>query len=154
MDQKWALEAHQILLAQGPQTQQSHLVQQDQLGVVCFFGMSKCYGQPPLPVQLPPLLPNRFEDYSWPQCDQAVSTIEMADSMSTATIRDTPCSCMVTPISCSAICIVILLCEINKNCVPFDIVVTSLAKRSVLVSSNGASTSSSKQNGEIGRAHV
>ena len=31
-----------------------------------------------------------------------------ADSMSTATMRDTPCSCIVTPISCSAISIAVI----------------------------------------------
>ena len=41
-----------------------------------------------------------------------------ADSMSTATMRETPCSCMVTPISCSAISMAILLWLMNRNCVP------------------------------------
>ena len=40
---------------------------------------------------------------------QENSAMDKADSMSTATIRDTPCSCMVTPISCSAISMAILL---------------------------------------------
>jgi hypothetical protein len=47
----------------------------------------------------------------------AASASDTAASMSTATMRDTPCSCMVTPISCSAISIAILLCEMNRNCV-------------------------------------
>ena len=46
---------------------------------------------------------------------QVDSAMDTADSMSTATIRDTPCSCMVTPMSCSAISMAILLWEMNKN---------------------------------------
>ncbi len=65
-----------------------------------------------------------------------------ADSISTATIRETPCSCIVTPISCCAISIAILLCEMKRNCVFSDIARTRFAKRSVLASSSGASTSS------------
>jgi hypothetical protein len=38
--------------------------------------------------------------------------------MSTATMRETPCSCIVTPISCSAISIAILLWLMKRNCVP------------------------------------
>src|SRR5450830_1033330 len=81
---------------------------------------------------------------------QAACTSEVkleAASMSTATIRDTPCSCMVTPISWLAISIAILLCEMNRNWVFEDMRLTMLQKRSVLASSSGASTSSSKQNG-------
>ena len=56
------------------------------------------------------------------------SAMERAASMSTATMRDTPCSCIVTPISCSAISIAILLWEMNRNCVPLnDISLTSFA---------------------------
>src|SRR5690606_971883 len=56
-----------------------------------------------------------------------ISAMESADSMSTATMRETPCSCMVTPISCSAISIAILLWLMNRNCVPLDMLDTSLA---------------------------
>ena len=42
---------------------------------------------------------------------------------------------------------VTLLCVINRNCVETAIFLTSSQKRSVLESSSGASTSSSKQNG-------
>ena len=45
----------------------------------------------------------------------AASAKPSAASMSTATMRDTPCSCMVTPISCSAISIAILLWLMNRN---------------------------------------
>ena len=54
---------------------------------------------------------------------------------------------MVTPISCCAISMVTLLCDTNKNCVFSLICLTKLQKRSVLLSSSGASTSSIKQNG-------
>mmetsp|Transcript_10595 Transcript_10595/g.43232 ORF Transcript_10595/g.43232 Transcript_10595/m.43232 type:complete len:374 (-) Transcript_10595:2006-3127(-) len=57
----------------------------------------------------------------------ASSAIARALSMSTATIRDTPCSCIVTPISCSAISIAILLCEMKRNWVTRLICETSLA---------------------------
>ena len=50
-----------------------------------------------------------------------------ADSISTATMRETPCSCMVTPISCSAISIAILLWLMNRNCVSLLMLDTSLA---------------------------
>ena len=42
-------------------------------------------------------------------CIYAASAMVSAASISTATIRDTPCSCMVTPMSCCAISIAILL---------------------------------------------
>ena len=58
---------------------------------------------------------------------QPASTMVAAVSMSTATMRDTPCSCIVTPISCLAISIAILLWLMNRNCVPCDIFSTSLA---------------------------
>jgi hypothetical protein len=58
---------------------------------------------------------------------QAASAIETAASMSTATMRDTPCSCIVTPISCSAISIAILLWLMKRNCVSRLMLVTSLA---------------------------
>ena len=45
----------------------------------------------------------------------SLSAMFTADSMSTATMRETPCSCMVTPMSCSAISMAILLWEMNKN---------------------------------------
>jgi hypothetical protein len=57
---------------------------------------------------------------------QAASAIDKADSISTATIRLTPCSCIVTPISCCAISIAILLWLMKRNCVPLLISVTSL----------------------------
>ncbi len=58
----------------------------------------------------------------------AASAMDSAASMSTATMRDTPCSCIVTPISCSAISIAILLWEMNRNWVPLnDISLTSFA---------------------------
>jgi len=41
--------------------------------------------------------------------NQGVSASRSASSMSTATMRETPCSCIVTPMSCSAAAIVILL---------------------------------------------
>ena len=46
--------------------------------------------------------------------------------MSTATMRETPCSCIVTPISCSAISIAILLWLMKRNCVPAPSRLTSL----------------------------
>src|SRR5213594_977075 len=70
-----------------------------------------------------------------------------ASSMSTATTRDTPRSCIVTPISWCAISMVILLWLMNRNWVSPDIFLTRSQKRSVLASSSGASTSSSRQNG-------
>src|SRR3989440_8445618 len=70
-----------------------------------------------------------------------------ASSMSTATTRDTPRSCMVTPTSWWAISMVILLWLMNRNWVCCDIFSTRSQKRSVLASSRGASTSSSRQNG-------
>lgn len=42
---------------------------------------------------------------------QAASAILTASWMSTATMRETPFSCMVTPMSCSAISMVRRLCE-------------------------------------------
>src|SRR5216117_1168986 len=72
-----------------------------------------------------------------------------ASSMSTATTRDTPRSCMVTPISWCAISMVILLWLMNRNWVCCDIFSTRSQKRSVLASSSGASTSSSRQNGGV-----
>ena len=48
-------------------------------------------------------------------------------SMSTDTIRDTPCSCIVTPINWRAISIAILLWLMNRNWVAWLISVTSLA---------------------------
>ena len=63
-----------------------------------------------------------------PACYAASSASFIASSMSTATTRDTPASCIVTPMSCSAISIAILLCEMNRNCVPlYDISATSFA---------------------------
>src|SRR5690606_8713760 len=50
----------------------------------------------------------------WPSLQASASC--SADSISTATMRDTPCSCIVTPTSCLAICMAILLCEIKRNC--------------------------------------
>src|SRR3990167_5327239 len=70
-----------------------------------------------------------------------------ACSMSTATTRDTPDSGMVTPTSCPAISMVILLWLMNRNWVCADILFTSSQKRSVFASSSGASTSSSRQKG-------
>ena len=58
---------------------------------------------------------------------QVDSAMETADSMSTATMRETPCSCMVTPISCSAISMAILLCEMNRNWVSLDMLETRRA---------------------------
>src|ERR1044071_9560080 len=46
----------------------------------------------------------------------ASSASFIASSMSTATTRDTPASCMVIPISWLAISIVILLWLMNRNC--------------------------------------
>src|SRR5207249_6262967 len=54
-----------------------------------------------------------------------------ASSMSTATTRDTPRSCMVTPISWRAISMVILLWLMNRNWVCCDIFSTRSQKRSV-----------------------
>jgi len=59
--------------------------------------------------------------------DQAASAMDSAASMSTATMRETPCSCIVTPISCSAISIAILLWLMKRNWVSRLIAVTSLA---------------------------
>src|SRR2546425_255478 len=70
-----------------------------------------------------------------------------ASSMSTATTRETPDSGMVTPISCSASSIVILLWLMNRNWVCADMRRTSSQNRSVFESSSGASTSSSRQKG-------
>ena len=67
--------------------------------------------------------------------------------MSTATTRDAPGSGIVMPTSWFAISIVILLCEMKRNCVSPAICRTIAQKRSVLASSSGASTSSSRQNG-------
>src|SRR5690349_12536898 len=75
------------------------------------------------------------------------SRMRNASSMSTATTRDTPDSGMVTPISCSASSMVILLWLMKRNCVCDDILRTSSQNRTVLLSSSGASTSSSRQNG-------
>ena len=61
------------------------------------------------------------------QIAHAACTNPTAASMSTATMRDTPCSCMVTPISCTAISIAILLWLMNRNCVSLLILLTSLA---------------------------
>ena len=72
---------------------------------------SACDDQPPL--QLAHVYP--------------ASVIERAASMSTATMRDTPCSCIVTPINCLAISIAILLWLMNKNWVSRLMLVTSLA---------------------------
>src|SRR5450830_1013452 len=58
---------------------------------------------------------------------QASSAIEMAASISTATMRDTPCSCIVTPISCLAISMAILLWLMNRNWVSLLMLDTSLA---------------------------
>ena len=57
----------------------------------------------------------------------AACTKPTAASMSTATMRETPCSCMVTPMSCSAISMAILLWLMNKNWVLALMLVTSLA---------------------------
>gem|GEM_PF-6010366 len=70
-----------------------------------------------------------------------------ASSISTSTTRETPCSCIVTPTSWRAISMVILLCVMKRNCVCADMRLTISQKRSVLLSSSGASTSSSMQNG-------
>ena len=51
-----------------------------------------------------------------------------ASSMSTATTRDTPGSCMVTPISCAAISMVILLWLMNRNWVCADILLHQVAE--------------------------
>ena len=56
----------------------------------------------------------------------AASAMPTASCMSTATMRDTPCSGIVTPTSCCAISIAILLWLMNRNCVPSLISVTSL----------------------------
>ncbi len=58
---------------------------------------------------------------------QAASARRIAPGMSTVTMRDTPCSCIVTPISCSAISMAMRLWLMKRNCVAFDISVTSLA---------------------------
>ncbi len=57
----------------------------------------------------------------------AASAIEIAASISTATIRDTPCSCIVTPINWCAISIAILLWEMKTNWVLSDMRATILA---------------------------
>src|SRR5262249_25054188 len=75
------------------------------------------------------------------------SRMRSASSMSTATTRDTPDSGMVTPISCCAISIEILLWLMKRNWVCADMRFTRSQKRTVLESSSGASTSSSRQNG-------
>src|SRR5205085_8021917 len=75
------------------------------------------------------------------------SRMRSASSMSTATTRDTPDSGMVTPTSCSAISIEILLWLMNRNWVSPAMRFTRSQKRCVLLSSSGASTSSSRQNG-------
>ena len=53
--------------------------------------------------------------------DHAALAKFAAASRSTATRRETPFSCMVTPISCSANSIAILLWVMNRNCVCADI---------------------------------
>ena len=62
-------------------------------------------------------------------------------------MRDTPGSCIVTPVSCLAISIVTLLCVMNTNWTFSDISLTMSQNRATLASSSGASTSSSRQNG-------
>ena len=57
----------------------------------------------------------------------AASAMPTAVFMSTATMRETPCSCIVTPTSCSAISIAILLWLMKRNCVPCAISLTSAA---------------------------
>ena len=58
---------------------------------------------------------------------QAASARRIAPGMSTVTMRETPCSCIVTPISCSAISMAMRLWLMKRNWVAFDISVTSLA---------------------------
>ncbi|CPJ26027.1 Uncharacterised protein [Bordetella pertussis] len=70
-----------------------------------------------------PRLRQRKSEYGF----QASAAICTAESISTATIRDTPCSCIVTPISCLAICMAILLCEMNRNWVCSLMLLTRLA---------------------------
>ena len=55
------------------------------------------------------------------------SAIDKADSMSTATMRETPCSCMVTPMSCWAISMAILLWLMKRNCVSVLMLITRRA---------------------------
>src|SRR5450759_323587 len=76
-------------------------------------------------------------------CDANLS----ASPISTSTMRDTPGSLMVTPTNCSPSSIVTLLCVMNRNCVSADILRTRSQKRTVLESSSGESSSSSRQNG-------
>src|SRR5690606_26448545 len=70
-----------------------------------------------------------------------------ASSRSTATSRETPGSCIVTPLSWCIASIVVLLCVMITNCTRSDISFTMSLKRPTLASSSGASTSSSRQNG-------
>ena len=72
-------------------------------------------------------------------------------------MRDTPGSCMVTPINCSAISMVILLCDTNRNWVLLAILFTTSQNLCAFESSKGASTSSIKQNGDglsLNKAHT
>src|SRR5690606_10621563 len=70
-----------------------------------------------------------------------------ASSRSTATSRETPGSCIVTPLSWCIVSIVVLLCVISTNCTWSDISFTMSLNRPTFASSKGASTSSSRQNG-------
>src|SRR5258708_16536572 len=70
-----------------------------------------------------------------------------ASSISTATTRDTPRSCIVTPTSWCAISMVILLWLMNRNWVCCDIFSTNSQKRSVLPALSGAPASSNRHNG-------
>ena len=76
------------------------------------------------PRQPPAVQANRKQKQATSQCQrqlqgtnvhQAALASVIAASMSTTTMRETPCSCMVTPMSCSAISMAILLWLMNKN---------------------------------------
>src|SRR5438093_5680189 len=97
------------------------------------------------------IIPPRSIDNAPGRCAYSAAAagcaISSASAMSTATTREMPGSGIVMPTNCCAISIVILLCEMNRNCVCSAISRTILQKRSVFGSSSGASTSSNRQNG-------
>src|SRR5208283_4615367 len=76
-----------------------------------------------------------------------MAAMRTASSTSTETRRETPGSFMVTPTSCEAISMVLLLWVMKMNCTLRAMSRTMSQKRPTLFSSSGASTSSRRQNG-------
>src|SRR5690606_1325670 len=112
-------------------------------GIALALGKARLHAAPHAPI-LPPVVQDHGGDQRHPYRNQqnlqvthkdprlgpaqAASPAHCsAESISTATIRETPCSCMVTPMSWRAICMAILLWEMNRNCVWWLMLRTRLA---------------------------